>query len=164
MLDAERERITPTCATGVATTSRSITSSTWPTPRSARAASHCAWSSSSTWRATTHGAPPSWRTTASIADRINVFTDYDPTAARTDRSYARRLDTLRYRGLNLIYEGKPNLRPRILRRAVPLYPNYVYNASQVDKTYADLMALGYFRGDARGFSPSRRGATTRPTA
>ncbi len=93
-------------------------------------------------------------------DRINVFTDYDPTAARTDRSYARRLDTLRYRGLNLIYEGKPNLRPRILRRAVPLYPNYVYNASQVDKTYADLMALGYFRAARVAFSESPRGDDT----
>lgn len=77
--------------------------------------------------------------------RINIFPDYDPLAIRSDSTLFSRLDTLYYRGLNVIYEGKPNLRPSILRQAVPLYPNYVYNSAQVDRTYADLMAMGYFR-------------------
>lgn len=78
-------------------------------------------------------------------ERINIFPDYDPLAIRSDSTLVSRLDTLYYRGLNVIYEGKPNLRPSILRQAVPLYPNYVYNSAQVDRTYTDLMAMGYFR-------------------
>lgn len=84
-------------------------------------------------------------------DQINIFPNYDPTVSRTDPDYTRRLDTLYYRGLNLIYEGRPNLRPRILRQAIPLYPNYVYSAEQVDRTYTDLMALGYFRSTKVAF-------------
>jgi len=50
-----------------------------------------------------------------------------------------------YRGLNIVYEKRPNLRPAILRQAVPLYPNYVYNSAQVNRAYTDLMSLGYFK-------------------
>ena len=53
-------------------------------------------------------------------DRINIFPDYDPTVARTDTTLVSRLDTLYYRGLNIIYEKRPNLRPSVLRQAVPL--------------------------------------------
>ena len=77
--------------------------------------------------------------------RINIFPDYDPLAIRSDSTLFSRLDTLYYRGLNVICERRPNLRPSILRQAVPLYPNYIYNSAQVDRTYADLMAMGYFR-------------------
>ena len=77
--------------------------------------------------------------------RINIFPNYDPLALRSDSTLFSRLDTLYYRGLNIIYEGRPNLRPSILRQAVPLYPNYVYNSAQVDRAYTDLMAMGYFR-------------------
>lgn len=78
-------------------------------------------------------------------DRINVFPDYDPTLAGTDTMQHLRLDTVYYRGLNIIYEKRPNLRPPILRQAIPLYPNYVYNSAQVNRTYSDLMSLGYFK-------------------
>ena len=78
-------------------------------------------------------------------DRINVFPAYDPTVARTDSTFLLRLDTLYYRGLNIIYEKRPNLRPAILRQSVPLYPNYVYNSAQVNRAYTDLMSLGYFK-------------------
>lgn len=78
-------------------------------------------------------------------DQINVFPNYDPTVARTDSTFLQRLDTLYYRGLNIVYEKRPNLRPAILRQAVPLYPNYVYNSAQVNRAYTDLMSLGYFK-------------------
>ncbi len=78
-------------------------------------------------------------------DRINLFSNYDPLVARTDTTLISRLDTVYYRGLNIIYENRPNLRPTILRQAVPLYPNYTYNSAQVNRTYTDLMSLGYFR-------------------
>ena len=90
-------------------------------------------------------------------DRINVFPNYTPnTTGGVDSTILDRLDTIYYRGLNIIYEGKPNLRPRILRRAIPLYPNYIYNASQVNRTYSDLMALGYFRSSRLAFTESPR--------
>lgn len=44
-------------------------------------------------------------------DRINIFPDYDPTVARTDTTLVSRLDTLYYRGLNIIYEKRPNPAP-----------------------------------------------------
>lgn len=78
-------------------------------------------------------------------DQINVFPNYDPTVARTDSLFLSRLDTVYYRGLNVIYENKPNVRPRVLRQAVPLYPNYIYNSDQVNRTYSEIMSLGYFK-------------------
>lgn len=78
-------------------------------------------------------------------DGINIFPDYDPSEAQNDDTWRSRLDTTYYRGLNVIYEKKPDLRPSVLRQAVPLYPNYVYNASRVDQTYNNLMSLGYFK-------------------
>lgn len=78
-------------------------------------------------------------------DRINIYPDFDPTALRTDSTLFSRLDTLYYRGLNVVYEKRPNVRASILRQAVPLYPNYVYNSAQVNRTYSDLMSMGYFR-------------------
>ena len=78
-------------------------------------------------------------------DRINLFPDYDPAVARTDSTFARRLDTTYYRGLNIIYRNRLHLRRKVLRRSVPLYPNYIYDSEQVNRTYSDLMGLGYFR-------------------
>lgn len=78
-------------------------------------------------------------------DGINIFPDYDPAAEQRDSGWRSRLDTIHYRGLNVIYEKKPDLRPSVLRQTVPLYPNYVYNASRVDRTYNNLMSLGYFK-------------------
>ena len=90
--------------------------------------------------------------------RINLFPDYDPLAFRNDSTLVSRLDTLYYRGLNIIYEGRPNLRPSILRQAVPLYPNYVYNSAQVNRTYTDLMSMGYFRSARIAFVEEPRQA------
>ena len=89
-------------------------------------------------------------------DQINVFPNYDPTVARTDSTFLQRLDTLYYRGLNIVYEKRPNLRPAILRQAVPLYPNYVYNSAQVNRAYTDLMSLGYFKSAKIEFESSPR--------
>lgn len=92
-------------------------------------------------------------------DRINVFPAYDPTVARTDSTFLSRLDTLYYRGLNIIYEKRPNLRPAILRQSVPLYPNYVYNSAQVNpRLYRpDVARLFQERQDRlRRAAPERR--------
>ncbi|MFR2525864.1 BamA/TamA family outer membrane protein [uncultured Alistipes sp.] len=89
-------------------------------------------------------------------DRINIFPDYDPITARLDKEYASRLDTVYYRGLNVIYEGRPNVRPRVLRSVVPLYPNYVFDAGQVNRTYSNMMSLGYFRSAKVSFTEAPR--------
>ncbi|MEG1645715.1 MAG: BamA/TamA family outer membrane protein, partial [Alistipes sp.] len=78
-------------------------------------------------------------------DEINIFPNYNPTIARTDSLFLSKLDTIYYRGLNVIYEKKPNVRAKVLRQAVPLYPNYIYNADQINRTYNELMSLGYFK-------------------
>ena len=93
-------------------------------------------------------------------DRINIFPDFDPTTLRNDSTRLGRLDTVSYRGLNVIYEKRLNLRPSVLRYTVPLYPNSVYNASQVSRTYSDLMALGYFKSAKISFDEQPRGADT----
>ena len=74
---------------------------------------------------------------------INMLPGYDPTVSFTDREV--RYDTVAYRGLNVVYDGKHNVRPRVLRQAIPLYPNYLYNAEQINRTYHNIMSLGYFK-------------------
>ena len=74
---------------------------------------------------------------------INMLPGYDPTVSFTDREV--RYDTVAYRGLNVVYDGKHNVRPRVLRQAIPLYPNYLYNAEQINRTYNNIMSLGYFK-------------------
>lgn len=74
---------------------------------------------------------------------INLHPDFDPTVNFMNRTVE--YDTVAYRGLNLVYNGKHNVRPKVLRQAIPLYPNYLYDAGQINRTYNELMALGYFK-------------------
>lgn len=76
--------------------------------------------------------------------QINVLPDYNPTVARVQRN-ARMLDTTYYKGLNIISEGRPNVNPEVLYTAIPLTPNGIYDASLVDRTYNEVMSLGYFK-------------------
>ena len=101
-------------------------------------------------------------------DRINLFPDFDPTALRQDTTLLRRLDTLSYRGLNIVYDGRPNVRPSVLRQTIPLDPGCIYNASQVSRTYSELMSLGYFKSARISFEEQapavRQPATADPSA
>ena len=75
---------------------------------------------------------------------INVVPNYDPAIAEED--YRKMLrDTLYYQGLNIISQGRPNVRPAVMHSAIPLTPNTTYNSSQVDRTYSEIMSLGYFK-------------------
>lgn len=54
-------------------------------------------------------------------DQINIFPNYDPTAAIAP-DYRKGLDTIYYRGLNVVYHKdnkRPNIRPSVLRQIVP---------------------------------------------
>jgi outer membrane protein assembly factor BamA len=67
-------------------------------------------------------------------------------AAKSSEGYFDAFDTIDYRGLNIAFRGKqPKVRERVLRGAIPLYPNYIYNYSQVNRTYSNLMSMGYFK-------------------
>ncbi|MBP3551082.1 MAG: BamA/TamA family outer membrane protein [Alistipes sp.] len=84
---------------------------------------------------------------------INIYPRYDAVRAKSRADYFNRFDTLEYRGLNVIFRGRqPKVRPRVLREAIPLYPNYLYNYSQVSHTYSNLMAMGYFKSARINFN------------
>ncbi len=89
-------------------------------------------------------------------DRIRVFPRYNPTEAYSDSLYLERLDTVRYRGLDIVYEGKPNLRPRVVRDMIPIYDNMLYNSSRITRTYDKLMSSGYFKSARIVFEESAR--------
>lgn len=75
---------------------------------------------------------------------INVVPNYNPTVSRTEQDRTM-LDTVYYGGLNIITDGKLNVRPKILHESLPLTINTLYNATQVERAYNDLMSLGYFK-------------------
>lgn len=77
--------------------------------------------------------------------KVNIFTNYDAIKARTDVFFTARLDTIAYKGLNLVYEDLLNIRPAVIRRAIPMNPDTLYNARLVEQTYSSLMSLGYFK-------------------
>jgi len=89
-------------------------------------------------------------------DRINVFPRYNPTVAQNDPDYIGHLDTVSYRGLNIIYAGKPNIRPRAMRDMVPIYRNLLYNSNRITRTYDKLMSIGYFKSARIVFEESPR--------
>ena len=87
---------------------------------------------------------------------INVYPTYDPTL-RTSGGFksGANIDTTYYYGLNIIrdVEATPRLRDAVLRRTIPLYPSFIYSAEQVDKSYKELMSLGFFKNAKIEFSP-----------
>jgi hypothetical protein len=92
---------------------------------------------------------PEWEDNAVYRLRnINVYPTYDPMLrSRGGFRSGASIDTIRYYGLNIITDRKatPKLRDAVLRRTIPLYPNFLYNAEQVERSYNELMAIGFFR-------------------
>ena len=92
---------------------------------------------------------PQWEDNAVYRLRnINVYPTYDPLLrANSGFKSDAQIDTTYYYGLNIIrdVDATPRLRDALLRRIIPLYPSFIYNAQQVDKSYNELMSLGFFR-------------------
>ena len=87
---------------------------------------------------------------------INIVPNYSPTADKSSPNYFGNFDSLEYRGLNILFSGKrPNVRARVLRGMVPLYPNYLYNYSQISQTYSNLMSMGYFKSARISFTEAK---------
>ncbi len=77
---------------------------------------------------------------------INIIADYNASAAKSEPDYFTKLDSASYRGLNILFNGRrPNVRPEVLRPAIPLYPNAIYDYSKVSRTYNNLMQTSYFK-------------------
>lgn len=78
---------------------------------------------------------------------INIVPNYNAAESKLQGgAYYDRFDTISYRGLNVMYEGRrPNIRARVLRPAIPMYPNFIYDYSQVTRAYSNLMQMGYFK-------------------
>lgn len=78
---------------------------------------------------------------------IYVLPDYDPVLAADNPAYRERLDTTEYRGLKILTPAgsKSNIKPHTLRRAINIYPDYLYNYDQVQRTYNDLLRLDYYK-------------------
>ena len=97
---------------------------------------------------------------------INIVPSYNAVVAKSRENYFDAFDTVDYRGLNILFRGKqPRVREKVLRGAIPLYPNYLYNYSQVNRTYSNLMSMGYFKSARISFkelpdSMARRGYIT----
>ncbi len=84
---------------------------------------------------------------------VNIAPNFDPTVIMTDTAYLSKVDTSYYRGLNIVFEGeRANVRNKVLRQAVPIYPNEYFNSSLVEETYKNLMSIGYFKSAKVMFS------------
>ncbi len=84
---------------------------------------------------------------------INIIPGYNAAVAKITPNYFDKFDSLEYRGLNIIFKGdRPKIRPQVLRGIVPLYPNYLYNYSQINQTYSSLMSMGYLKSARINFT------------
>ncbi len=76
-------------------------------------------------------------------DYVRVYTQY--TSRRADSLSRTLLDTLIYEDMNIIYEGRPNVRKRVLYNLIPIRKDSPYADSEVTNVYNNLMSTGYFR-------------------
>ncbi|MFR9577310.1 MAG: BamA/TamA family outer membrane protein [Rikenellaceae bacterium] len=78
---------------------------------------------------------------------VNILPDFDPSIVITDSAYLTKIDTLSYRGLNIIHLSgeKPKMRPQVLRQMIPLTTGSLYNSKVVEESYQNLMSLGFFK-------------------
>ena len=77
--------------------------------------------------------------------QINLLPNYKPSNDGERALDSAHLDTIVHRGLNIVYDRKLTLRPSVLRQAISFSPNDLYSVKELNRTYSDLMALGYFR-------------------
>jgi len=76
--------------------------------------------------------------------RINIYTDYDPSINRLDTLALP--DSIKYRDLNIFFNGKLNIRPSVLAKMNKIIPGDLYKEKLVNNTYERLVSLRYFSG------------------
>ncbi len=95
---------------------------------------------------TTKGEPIMKDNVRYIIDTISVVPDFNPSVVMTDTAYLSRVDTIKYKGINLIHQGeKSTVKGFVLRRAIPIDPYTFYNSDKVALAYKNLMSMGYFK-------------------
>lgn len=78
-----------------------------------------------------------------IKDIIYV-TDYNPGKNYGNYNFEGS-DTVKYRGISILYGDDKYLRPKVLFEACHIQPGTKYNATQVDRTYESLGRLGILK-------------------
>ena len=76
---------------------------------------------------------------------IYIYPNFNPLVDYSDPANRNRLDTLYYRGLNVVYDTKLRTRPKVLSGMVRIAPGSLYDLNAVNATYNDIMRLGYFK-------------------
>ncbi len=96
---------------------------------------------------------------------LNVVPNFDPTVIINDNSILNSLDTLQFKGINIVHDTgkKPNVRANVLRQMVSLESGELYSAQRVDQTYQNLMSLGYFKSARVTFTPQASTSATNPS-
>ena len=75
---------------------------------------------------------------------VTIVPGYDAVKERMGVDTIFKVDTMRYNGINILFEGKkPYIRAQALRPAVPLYTGAIYNHSLVQRTYNNLMQMNF---------------------
>ena len=75
---------------------------------------------------------------------IEILPGYDAVKDKADRGYMFSFDSVNYKGLDVLYDGKrPYMRPEVLRPQLPLYSGAIYDHSYVQRTYNNLMQMGF---------------------
>ncbi len=75
---------------------------------------------------------------------IEIIPGYNAAEDKSRSDYMQSLDTTTYNGLEILFDGKkPYIRPKVLRPALPLYSGAIYNHSLVQRTYDNLLQMGF---------------------
>lgn len=75
---------------------------------------------------------------------IEIVPGYDAAKDKAHRDYFNGFDSTYYQGLEVLFDGKsPYIRPKVLRPALPLYSGAIYNHSHVQRTYNNLLQMGF---------------------
>ncbi|WP_320052343.1 BamA/TamA family outer membrane protein [uncultured Acetobacteroides sp.] len=94
-----------------------------------------------------------------IVKEVNVYTNYEPTMALTDKEYTSRFSTYVYNGLNIKYLNRQNVTSELVNRAVQIKPDELYDNSQVNATYNNFSGLKMFRTITIQFNESEKNTT-----
>jgi len=78
--------------------------------------------------------------------KVFFYPNYDPQEAIKNRAnYFNSFDTLNYKGFYFLYSGLLNVKPKTILKADLIYPNQMYNYSNIRKTNRYLNSLRLFR-------------------
>lgn len=80
-----------------------------------------------------------------IVKEVNVYTNFEPTEALTNKEYLNKFNSYVYNGLNIRYYNARNVTSELVNRAVVIKPNEPYNNSDANATYENFSGLRIFR-------------------